>query len=114
MDDKLLGVDIAQTAVTLGYSITTIESVMGIVILVVQCCFIAWRLIWSVYSAIKNKQYEKIGDYIITLEDDLIALLKDLKEKSSNAQTDEEKQEIEQKIEKVEKLIEAYGNKQNN
>ena len=112
MDDKLLGVDIAQTAVTLGYSITTIESVMGIVILVVQCCFIAWRLGYSIYQAIKNKQYEKIGDAIITLEDDLIALLKELKEKQSNATTDDEKQEIEAKIEKVEKLIEQYGNEQ--
>ena len=112
MDDKLLGVDITQTAVTLGFSISQIESVMGIVILVIQCCYIAWRFGYNIYNSIKTKEYAKIGDSIITLEDDLIALLKKYEEESMATDDEQERKAIEDKIEKVEKLIEKYGNEQ--
>ena len=105
MDDKLLGLDITQSALTLGYSISTIQSVMGIIILVVQCCYIAWRFGYNVYSAWKNKQYEKIGDSIITLQDDLIKLLKEYEEKLLVTTDETERADLEEKIANVNKLI---------
>ncbi len=109
MDDKLLGVDIVQSAVTLGISYSQIESIMGIVILVVQCCYIAYRCIFNIYTSIKNKEYAKIGDSIITLEDDLLALLKQLEEKSMSTDSEQERADIENKITEVQKLIDKYG-----
>ncbi len=109
MDDKLLGVDIVQSAVTLGISVSAVESIMGIVILVIQCCYIAYRCIFNIYSSIKSKEYAKIGDSIITLEDDLIALLKQLQEKSLATDNEQERADIENKITEVQKLIEKYG-----
>lgn len=109
MDDKLLGVDIVQSAVTLGISVAQVESIMGIVILVIQCCYIAYRCIFNIYTSIKNKEYAKIGDSIITLEEDLQAMLKRLQEESLSTDDETKRAELENKIEKVEKLIDKYG-----
>lgn len=114
MNDKLLGVDIVQSAVTLGVTIPQIESVMSIVILVIQCCYILYRCIFNIYTSCKNKEYAKIGDSIITLEDDLIALLKDLENKSLSTDDEVEKKAIDDKIQEVSKLIDRYGNKESN
>lgn len=114
MDDKLLGVDIVQSAVALGVSVTQIESILGITILVIQCCYIAWRFIYNLYTSWKNKEYAKIGDSILTLEDDLLELSKKYQEASMSTDNEQERADIENKIDKVEKLIAKYGNKKDN
>ena len=109
MDDKLLGVDVAQSAIALGVSISQIESVLGIVILIVQCCYILYRCIFNIWTSVKNKEYAKIGDSILLLEEDLIVLLEKLKQDSASTEDEEKKAEIEEKIVQVEKLIDNYG-----
>lgn len=105
MDDKLLGLDITQSAITLGFSIATIQSVLGLTMLIIQLAFIAFRGVWTIYTYIKNKQYDKVADQLVIIQDDLIKLLKEYEEKLLVTTDEQERADLEEKIANVNKLI---------
>lgn len=65
MDLKVYNM-IENSTIALGvvFGITNIESILGIVLLVLQVALIIWKLGYKVYLRIKYKQLDKIQDDI--------------------------------------------------
>lgn len=54
----------ATIALGVAFGITNIESILGIVVLVLQVALILWKVCYKVYLRIKYKQLDKIQDDI--------------------------------------------------
>lgn len=97
--------DILSSVFGISVGISQIESILGIVILCVQCAYILYRCIYNIVTSIKNKKYTEIGKSILEFEEELTELLDKLREQQLS-ETDEVKlQEIGEKISKVESMV---------
>lgn len=65
MDLKVYNmIENATIALGVAFGITNIESILGIILLVLQVALILWKLGYKVYLRIKYKQLDKIQDDI--------------------------------------------------
>ena len=71
-------VDNALIAIGLAFAISDIESILGIIILIVQLVWILSKAIVRIYHAIKEKNGKEVTDSIKDLSEDLTDLKKTL------------------------------------
>ena len=58
-------------ALGVAISIEQIETILGIIILVIQIVWILWKCGVSIYNKIKEKRYSEIGEDIKQVQDEL-------------------------------------------
>lgn len=73
-------VDNVLIAIGLIYAISDIESILGIIILVIQIIWILVKAIIKIYHSIKDKNISGVKDSIKDLHDDLTDIQDQLKE----------------------------------
>ena len=73
IEDVLIGVGIAV-------SISDIQQVLSIILLVFNVCWILFKFGYKIYERIKNKQIKEIGDDIKETHDELETLSDSLKD----------------------------------
>ena len=61
-------------ALGVAISIEQIETILGIIILVIQIVWILWKCGVSIYHKIKEKRYSEIGEDIKQVQDELTNL----------------------------------------
>ena len=71
-------VDNALIAIGLAFAISDIESILGIIILIVQLVWILSKAIVRIYHAVKEKNDKEVTDSIKDLSEDLTDLKKTL------------------------------------
>ena len=71
-------VDNALIAIGLAFAISDIESILGIIILIVQLVWILAKAIVRIYHAVKEKNGKEVTDSIKDLSDDLTDLKNNL------------------------------------
>ena len=71
-------VDNALIAIGLAFAISDIESILGIIILIVQLVWILSKAIVRIYHAVKEKNGKEVTDSIKDLSEDLTDLKKTL------------------------------------
>ena len=98
--------DIIVSAFNISFSITQIENVLGIVILCLQIAYICYRVGYNIYKNTKDKKYDKIGDDIFSLEQQLKLMLEKLAEKKNSTTDEIELKKLSEEISRVEKLLE--------
>lgn len=77
---------IENATIVCGLSVgfAEIESILGIIILVVQLVLILWKMGYSVYQKIKNKEYDQVDDEIEKGIEDILALTDSKGDKDAN------------------------------
>ena len=71
-------VDNVLIAIGLAFAISDIESILGIIILIVQLLWILTKAIVRIYHAVKEKNSKEVTDSIKDLSEDLTDLKKTL------------------------------------
>ena len=71
-------VDNVLIAIGLAFAISDIESILGIIILIVQLVWILSKAIVRIYHAVKEKNGKEVTDSIKDLSDDLTDLKNNL------------------------------------
>lgn len=71
-------VDNALIAIGLAFAISDIESILGIIILIVQLVWILAKAVIRIYHAIKEKNGKEVTDSIKDLSEDLTDLKNNL------------------------------------
>ena len=78
--------DFGFSAFVSMFALIDIQNVISIVILVLQCAFIIFRMCMIIYDKIKKKKYDEIDDVI----EDTIGDLEDLNKKEEKEENGKE------------------------
>lgn len=84
--DKMSVFDFGFSAFVSMFALIDIQNVISIVILVLQCAFIIFRMCMIIYDKIKKKKYDEIDDVI----EDTIGDLEDLNKKEEKEENGKE------------------------
>lgn len=84
--DKMSVFDFGFSAFVSMFALIDIQNVISIVILVLQCIFIVFRMCMIIYDKIKKKKYNEIDDVI----EDTIEDLEDLNKKEEQKENGKE------------------------
>lgn len=84
--DKMSVFDFGFSAFVSMFALIDIQNVISIVILVLQCIFIVFRMCMIIYDKIKKKKYNEIDDVI----EDTIEDLEDLNKKEEKKENGKE------------------------
>lgn len=60
MNKSIQAIDYSVDVASGSYGIANIQSVLGIILLVLSICSILFKMVFSIYTHIKNKQYKEI------------------------------------------------------
>ena len=72
--------DYIISAFSITWGLANIQEILGIILLVLTILNILYKMIYSLYTKIKNKEYDKIGSVF----DNTIKEIENIKEKEEN------------------------------
>lgn len=84
-DNTIHAIDICMLTVGTAYSLENIETVLGIIILVIQFIWLITKLVVKIVKSIKNKNLDEITDDDINT---ITGFIEDVKENISDEQED--------------------------
>lgn len=84
-------IDTFMTTIGLTYGLAQIHEILGIVILVLNICWMLTRLGYNIYIKVKNKDFKGIEEDVNKTLDDLSSIKDSIEQKEKEKEDDERK-----------------------
>lgn len=84
-------IDTFLTTIGLTYGLAQIHDILGIVILVLNICWMISRLAYNIYIKAKNKDFKGIEEDVNKTLDDLASIKDSIEQKEKEKEDDERK-----------------------